>query len=81
MDSIENLRLNAKDNAILCGTTSFFKTPSPELISPIDRSAPSPPRAHSERRARLKQNAWTQKALEMIAETPVGITKRVRSTY
>jgi hypothetical protein len=74
--NFEGLKFDNKGAITYHGATSFFQLPTP--TSQDDNSLSSPldiPTEHDDggsRRERLVNNAWQQRALETLSETPVS---------
>lgn len=75
MGSFGGLKLDDKGCVTYHGATSFFQLPTDTLPveSPVGDLWDSslPPREGGQRRERLVNNAWQQRALETFLETPV----------
>lgn len=73
--SFTGLKIDDKGVITYHGTTSFFQLPrETELNTTPSSSSQSPPtfgEADLDRRERLVTNAWQQRALEGLSDTPV----------
>lgn len=71
--AFKGLAVDARGSITHYGATSFFQLPSaPRPVSQDDNSTPAPVQPQSESgKEQLVQNAWEQRALEVLSETPV----------
>lgn len=68
--SFSGLKVDDKGRITYHGATSFFQLPGDQQSSRIETSAIS--ETDREKRDRLVNNAWQQRALENLSETPVS---------
>lgn len=73
--AFKGLAVDARGSITHYGATSFFQLPSaPRPVSQDDNTTPVPVQIQTESgKEKLVQNAWEQRALEVLSETPVGI--------
>ena len=83
--TFEGLKFDDKGGVTYHGATSFFQLPTPTTQEDHPRSIPweilGGPDEGNPRKQRLVNNAWQQRALETLSETPVGLGLAIISSW